>query len=88
LIFESKFESGNLFLAQKVSDGEYNLMMQNDINTIGHTQWFYFRTENTKQGQSVKFNIINFVRQFFSQTFCIGENGFTFQLWHEGVSVL
>ena len=37
LLFESKFESGNLYLAQKVSDAEYNLLMQNDINTNGHT---------------------------------------------------
>mmetsp|Transcript_4423 Transcript_4423/g.6487 ORF Transcript_4423/g.6487 Transcript_4423/m.6487 type:complete len:112 (+) Transcript_4423:1238-1573(+) len=42
LLFESKFESGNLYLAQKVSDHEYNLLMQNDINTSGHTQWFFF----------------------------------------------
>ena len=27
LLFESKFESGNLYLAQKVSDAEYNLLM-------------------------------------------------------------
>lgn len=33
LIFESRFECGNLFLAQKASDQEYNLLMQNDINT-------------------------------------------------------
>ena len=37
LLFESRFESGNLYLAQKVSDAEYNLLMQNDINTNGHT---------------------------------------------------
>ena len=37
LIFESRFESGNLYLAQKVSDMEYNLLMSNDINTSGHT---------------------------------------------------
>jgi len=42
LLFESRFESGNLYLAQKVSDTEYNLLMQNDINTNGHTQWFFF----------------------------------------------
>lgn len=65
LIFESRFESGNLFLAQKVCDTEYNLMMQNDINTQGHTQWFYFRVQNTKKGSSVKFNIINYVRNCF-----------------------
>lgn len=33
LLFESRFECGNLYLAQKVSDREYNLLMQNDINT-------------------------------------------------------
>jgi hypothetical protein len=60
LLFESRFESGNLFLAQKVNDNEYNLLMQNDINTTGHTQWFYFRVQNTKRGQQVKFNIINY----------------------------
>lgn len=27
LLFESRFESGNLYLAQKVSDSEYNLLM-------------------------------------------------------------
>ena len=43
LVFESRFESGNLYLAQKVSDTEYNLLMQNDVNTQGHTQWFFFR---------------------------------------------
>lgn len=37
LLFESRFESGNLYLAQKVSDSEYNLLMQNDVNTNGHT---------------------------------------------------
>ena len=37
LMFESKFECGNLYLAQKVCDTEYNLLMQNDINTNGFT---------------------------------------------------
>ena len=27
LLFESRFECGNLYLAQKVSDFEYNLLM-------------------------------------------------------------
>ena len=38
LVFESRFESGNLSLAVKESDNEYNLVLQNDINTNGHTQ--------------------------------------------------
>ena len=61
LIFESRFETGNLCMAIKVSEWEYDLLMQNDINTGGYTQWFYFRVNNTKARSSVKFNIINFV---------------------------
>ena len=37
LEFDSVFESGNLALAIKVEDNEYNLLLQNDINTNGHT---------------------------------------------------
>ena len=37
LIFESRFESGNLLAAVKLSDSEYDLILQNDINTNGHT---------------------------------------------------
>jgi hypothetical protein len=34
--------------------------MQNDINTQGHTQWFFFQVKNARAGQKVKFNIMNF----------------------------
>lgn len=34
--------------------------MQNDVNTQGHTQWFYFRVCNTRKGHTVKFNILNY----------------------------
>lgn len=37
LLFESRFESGNLLAAIKVADNEYDLVLQNDINTNGHT---------------------------------------------------
>lgn len=37
LVFESRFESGNLFSAVKVADDDYNLLLQNDVNTSGHT---------------------------------------------------
>jgi len=37
LYFDSCFESGNLAIALQVSDTEYNLILQNDINTNGHT---------------------------------------------------
>ena len=59
LVFDSRFESGNLAIALKVSDTEYNLLLQNDINTQGHTQWFFFRVENTFKGDSIRFNILN-----------------------------
>lgn len=37
LCFESRFESGNLLAAIKISENEYDLILQNDINTNGHT---------------------------------------------------
>jgi len=37
LSFDSVFESGNLAVALKVSENEYNCLLQNDINTNGHT---------------------------------------------------
>ena len=43
LIFDSRFESGNLRKASKVNNVEYNLWLENDINTKGHTQWYYFK---------------------------------------------
>ena len=62
LVFESRFETGNLLCAMKVSDNEYDLVLQNDINTNGHTQWFFFRVGNTRAGLSVKFNILNLAK--------------------------
>lgn len=62
LVFESRFESGNLQLAHKVSDHEYDLILQNDINSKGHTQWFYFRVSNVKKGLKVKFNMLNMIK--------------------------
>jgi cytosolic carboxypeptidase protein 2/3 len=62
LVFESRFESGNLNLAIKLADNEYNLFLQNDINTNGHTQWFFFRVSNTFKAHSVKFNMVNLAK--------------------------
>jgi hypothetical protein len=44
-----------------VGDREYDLLLSNDYNSKGNTQWFFFSVENTVKGQAVKFNIINFV---------------------------
>lgn len=62
LIFESRFESGNLRRAQKVSENEYNLYLRNDYNTTSYTQWYYFRITNIKRGVSYKFNIVNLIK--------------------------
>lgn len=43
-----------------MSEKEYNLLMQSDINSNGHTQWFYFQVKNTRKGHNVRFNILNF----------------------------
>ena len=59
LVFESRFESGNLLMAVKQAEREYDLVLQNDINTNGHTQWYFFRTSNTRKGVKVKFNMVN-----------------------------
>ena len=43
LKFESNFESGNLERVDKVLKKQsYHLTLQNDINTSGYTQWFFF----------------------------------------------
>ena len=59
LVFESRFESGNLLSASKINDNEYHLVVQCDSNTIGYNQWFFYRVSNTKKNFQVKFNIIN-----------------------------
>ena len=44
LIFESRFESGNLLCAFLTEDeNSYQLYLQNDTNTTGYIQWFFFR---------------------------------------------
>ena len=62
LIFESRFESGNLQLVHKQNDNEYDLVLQNDINSKGHTQWFFYRVKNVKKGLKVKFNMLNMIK--------------------------
>ena len=64
LIFESRFESGNLLCAFRTEDeNSYQLYLQNDTNTTGYIQWFFFRVSNTKKGRKVNFNIINMLRK-------------------------
>jgi len=62
LQFDSNFESGNLDSAYLVNIQEYNLLLQVDTNTWGHTHWFYFKVLNWRPESTVKFNILNMGR--------------------------
>lgn len=58
LRFDSRFESGNLKQAIRMMENEYSLVLQEDTNTNGHTQWFYFSVTNRSPGTH-KFTILN-----------------------------
>jgi len=59
LVFDSNFESGNLDRVSIISLSEYNLFLNPDTNTKGHSQWFYFAVTNTYKDKTVIFNILN-----------------------------
>lgn len=60
LTFESHFESGNLEMVTEAVPNEFTLLLQNDINTRGHTQWFFFKVMHTTAQHSVTMSIVNF----------------------------
>lgn len=59
LIFESRFESGNLRRAIQIADYDYQLILEADYQTTGHTQWFYFSVANTRKDVEYRFKILN-----------------------------
>ncbi|NXL53773.1 CBPC2 carboxypeptidase, partial [Podilymbus podiceps] len=62
LLFESRFESGNLQKAVKVGPFEYVLTLRPDLYTAKHTQWFYFRVQNTRRDHLYRFTIANLAK--------------------------
>ncbi|XP_055709580.1 cytosolic carboxypeptidase Nna1 isoform X2 [Phlebotomus papatasi] len=62
LVFESRFESGNLAKAVKITSGYYELYLRPDMYTNRHTQWFYFRVMNTRKKINYRFSIVNLVK--------------------------
>ena len=67
LIFDSRFENGNLRKVSKVNNVSYNLWLENDLNTKGHTQWFFFKViykdiKCDKKEHRIKFNILNLAK--------------------------
>ena len=65
IIFDSKFESGNLRMAIKLNSdipNEYDLIMRKDYNCDKNYSWFYFSIKSDKE-TDIKFNIINFTKK-------------------------
>ncbi|XP_050752923.1 cytosolic carboxypeptidase 2 [Gymnogyps californianus] len=62
LLFESRFESGNLQKAVKVGPYEYVLTLRPDLYTAKHAQWFYFRVQNTRRDPLYRFTIANLAK--------------------------
>ncbi|XP_067090443.1 cytosolic carboxypeptidase 2-like [Osmerus mordax] len=62
LLFEGRFESGNLLKAMKVGEFDYELSLRTDLYTEKHTQWFYFRVQNTRVRVQYRFTITNLLK--------------------------
>uniref|UniRef100_K7G554 Cytosolic carboxypeptidase 2 n=1 Tax=Pelodiscus sinensis TaxID=13735 RepID=K7G554_PELSI len=62
LLFESRFESGNLQKAVRVGPYEYELTLRTDLYTSKHTQWFYFQVRNTRSDVTYRFSIVNLMK--------------------------
>jgi len=62
LEFESRFECGNLRKAIHTGGRQYNLILNPDVNSDKHHQWFYFQVSHMKGGEHYPyiFNIINY----------------------------
>ncbi|XP_030301866.1 cytosolic carboxypeptidase 3 [Calypte anna] len=63
LIFEARFESGNLQKVVKINEFEYQLTLRTDLYTSRHTQWYYFQVSNTQAGVPYRFTIVNFSKR-------------------------
>ncbi|VUZ39806.1 unnamed protein product, partial [Hymenolepis diminuta] len=62
LIFESRFESGNLRQAKRIGTYEYELVLTPDLVTESHLQWFFFQVAGARSGIEYTFRIINFLK--------------------------
>lgn len=63
MVFESRFESGNLRRAFQIDRFEYELYLKTDHpNTNNYTQWYYFRVSNTRRFRTYTFHIVNFIK--------------------------
>ena len=67
----------------KVNNIEYNLWLENDHNTRGHTQWYYFKVvykdiplAPEKKTHKVKFNVLN-----LAKTSSLYQEGMKVAIW-------
>jgi hypothetical protein len=60
LVFESRFESGNLYQARQTGPHEYMLVLNPDLYSKRHVQWYYFRVSNMETTPIYTFHIVNF----------------------------
>ncbi|KAK7793652.1 hypothetical protein R5R35_006136 [Gryllus longicercus] len=63
LLFESRFESGNLRKVVQIGLHEYELILLPDVNSVKHHQWFYFEVSNMEANVTYTFNIVNCEKQ-------------------------
>ena len=70
LIFESRFESGNLAKATRITDNYYELRLRPDLFTSRHCQWFYFRVQNMRADVEYRFSFVNFLKP--DSQYCVG----------------
>ncbi|VDK75035.1 unnamed protein product [Litomosoides sigmodontis] len=60
LLFESRFEGGNLRRAIQVNNWHYQLILSPDVNQLRpHFQWFFFEVSNNEADVDYMFEIIN-----------------------------
>ena len=65
IIFDSKFESGNLRMAIKLNSeigNEYDLIIRKDFNYEKNYSWFFFSIESDRE-TDIKLNLLNFTKK-------------------------
>ncbi|CAH8558882.1 unnamed protein product [Schistosoma turkestanicum] len=62
LMFESRFESGNLRQVRRIGPFHYELLLKPDLYTKRHVQWYFFRVQNILPGFTYTFVIVNFTK--------------------------
>ncbi|RTG87429.1 uncharacterized protein DC041_0010953 [Schistosoma bovis] len=60
LVFESRFESGNLRQVRRIGPFHYELLLKPDLYTKRHVQWYFFRIQNILPGFIYTFLIFIF----------------------------